>query len=402
MLLNFKVANFTTFKEPLNFSMKPGKVMPRFEDNIIVVNSKLKVSKVAVVVGENAGGKTQFMTSLHFLKYIIESKRDIRSIKRLCYNYNDKIPQDFELVAAIDERIYTYKLSIDNISVISEQLKVRKYTQRQESDKTVFRVQRKKIESIEESKLEIEREIEIGKNFVAKELREIIEKNQTKFSGLFINYMETLGIDIVKPFTNWISGKLIVELPADISLDIYKRMQKDEGDISIIQSGGFFEIFSLVDSSISKIEVNKEDPFRETMIIRKREDGTEFLVKLKEDSSGVKEFFAWSIQIWKVIYKDATLFADEVDRVLNSILASKVLAFIKGSDHQGQFVFSTHNVLHINTLDFMKEQIYFINKSNETLTSEMYSLADFKNYRYEKVNVYELYLKGLLGGVPNE
>ncbi|MBF8984533.1 ATP-binding protein [Lutibacter sp. B2] len=392
MLLNFKVANFTTFKDPLHFSMKPGKVMPRFEDNIIVVNPKFKVSKVAVIVGENAGGKTQFMTSLHFLKYLIEEKGDVRSIKKLCYNYNHEVPQDFELTILIAEKIYTYNLSMDKISILSEHLQVRNCTQKESSNKTIFRFQRKEING----------PILVNERFVAKELQEIIEKTTHNPSRLCISYMETLDINIIKPFTKWIREKLIIELPSEFSLDIYKQMQNDEKDLAIIKSNEFFEIFSLVDSSIVKFEVDEKDPFRETMIIRKRRDGTKLSIQLKNDSSGVKEFFAWAIQIWKVIYSDATLFADELDRVLNSILASKVLSFVKGSDHQGQFVFSTHNVLHINTIDFMKEQIYFINKNTETLTSEIYSLADFKDYRYEKANVYELYLKGLLGGVPND
>lgn len=69
---------------------------------------------------------------------------------------------------------------------------------------------------------------------------------------------------------------------------------------------------------------------------------------------------------------------------------------------KGQFIFTTHNVLHINTIDFMKEQIYFVNKNLEDLSSEMYPLSAFPEYRYEKYDVYDLYLRGLLGGVPNE
>ena len=69
---------------------------------------------------------------------------------------------------------------------------------------------------------------------------------------------------------------------------------------------------------------------------------------------------------------------------------------------QGQFVFTTHNVLHINTIDFMKEQIYFVNKNKDSLSSEMYPLSAFKEYRYDQSKVYELYLKRLFGGVPND
>ena len=96
------------------------------------------------------------------------------------------------------------------------------------------------------------------------------------------------------------------------------------------------------------------------------------------------------------------VFADEMDRVLNPILSDRVIAYINGMEHRGQFVFSTHNVLHLNLKTYMKEQIYFITKSKDELTSELYSLADFPEVRYENTKIYEFYMKGILGGTAFE
>lgn len=46
----------------------------------------------------------------------------------------------------------------------------------------------------------------------------------------------------------------------------------------------------------------------------------------------------------------------------------------------------------------MKVQIYFVTKDRENLTSEMYSLADFPEVRYETTKIYEFYMKAILGG----
>lgn len=96
------------------------------------------------------------------------------------------------------------------------------------------------------------------------------------------------------------------------------------------------------------------------------------------------------------------VFADEMDRVLNPILSDRVIAYINGMEHRGQFVFSTHNVLHLNLKTYMKEQIYFITKSKDELTSELYSPADFPEVRYENTKIYEFYMKGILGGTAFE
>ena len=79
-----------------------------------------------------------------------------------------------------------------------------------------------------------------------------------------------------------------------------------------------------------------------------------------------------------------------------------MVAFVIGAEHQGQFIFSTHNVLHLNLKTYMKEQIYFVTKSKDRLTSELYSLADFPEVRYETAKVYEFYMKGILGGTAFE
>lgn len=65
-------------------------------------------------------------------------------------------------------------------------------------------------------------------------------------------------------------------------------------------------------------------------------------------------------------------------------------------------VFPSHNVLHLDLKNNMKEQIYFVAKNRDSLDSELYSLADFPEVRYETAKVYEFYMKGILGGTAFE
>lgn len=325
------------------------------------------------------------------------SYENVRSIKNLCSNYNFEQPQSFKLVVLIDKKIYTYELTIDQYSIVSEELKYRGYTQKEQEDISIFLIYRTEME-MHSDHPRASYKMEIYRNFVSQELQKMLKPS---LGRPLLNALSIFGIKEVNTFLNWIRHQLIIVLPSDAALNIYRQMEKSEEDLRIIQNDNFLEIFRLADPTIIRLKIDLEDPFRESILTRRREE-KEFDIPIKYESSGIREFFAWSIQIWKVIYENVTLFADELDRVLNPILASKVLQFIKGSEHCGQFIFSTHNIFHLNTRDFTKEQLYFVNKNPETLESELYSLAEFKNYRYEKENVYELYLKGLLGGVPNE
>ena len=148
--------------------------------------------------------------------------------------------------------------------------------------------------------------------------------------------------------------------------------------------------------------VDREQPFSKTVISRRRADGTTMDRELQYDSTGVREFFVWAIQIFRVVYENRVVFADEMDRVLNPVLSERVISFINGKTHCGQFIFSTHNVLHLDLKTYMKEQIYFVTKIRDSLNSELYSLSDFPEVRYETTKIYEFYMKGILGGTALE
>lgn len=402
MLLYYKTKNFGCFKDEVNFSLKPGKVTERFEDNVTVINDKLKVSKIAVIAGENAGGKTSFMTSLDFLRNLIKGNVK-KTLNSFCYNFDSSIPQKFEICVAVSEKIYTYYLEIDSYSKIFEKLEIRNSNQSEKYNKTVFWSKRTQlnINNTDGALKEIFMvyESDTHSSFIDNKYKSILD-GAYGASKLLINSLDVMGVDVVRPFITWIKEKLIIDTPKNLHLSVYEELEENESNLEIMKDNSFLEIFRLVDSSIIEIDISDKDPFKETKIIRSRDDNSHLVTKIEDDSTGVRDFFNKSLKIWKVIHSDATLFADEMDKVLNVVLASKVLSYIKGSEHNGQFIFSTHNAFHLNTIDFMKEQIFFINKNIDTLSSELYSLSEFSEYRYSQPDVYTLYLKGLFGAVP--
>lgn len=403
MLLYYKTKNFGCFKDEVNFSLKPGKVTERFEDNVTVINDKLKISKIAVIAGENAGGKTSFMTSLDFLRNLIKGNVK-KTLNSFCYNFDSSNAQKFEICVVVSEKIYTYYLEIDSYSKIFEKLEIRNATQSEKYNKVVFSSKRETLDISQQGKFKVITmtfSSDTNTLFIDSKYKSILSNmNSSNDDKLLINSLDAMGMEVVRPFVTWIKEKLIIDTPKNLHLSVYEELEENESNLEIMKDNSFLEIFRLVDSSIIEIDINDKDPFKETKIIRTRDDDSRLVTKIEDDSTGVRDFFNKSLKIWKVIHKDATLFADEMDKVLNVVLASKVLSYIKGSEHNGQFIFSTHNAFHLNTIDFMKEQIFFINKNIDTLSSELYSLSEFSEYRYSQPDVYTLYLKGLFGAVP--
>ena len=385
MLISFKFNNFCSFNVESEFSMEApnSKVKSRYPDNYTSTDVDYDILKTAVIVGENAGGKSNFIGSLKFLKSLIDFNSQVKSVGayiNVSSFLTDKDPeQRFEICFISEkEHIYKYCLGIDSSGITSEGLY--KQSKRKGTFSCLFSVIRGKSGKYEKGE---------GK---ALELTTAL-KNSNNSYGLFVSKLALLGNTDAIETTSWFKNIL---LPGAVPEDQDGNPAGRDEDIKIMRDPRFVEIFRMVDYSICSIEVDNDKPYGKTLIIRKDADGNEIRRELQQDSTGVREFFAWAVQIFRVVYENRVVFADEMDRVLNPILSDRVVAFINGEEHKGQFVFSTHNVLHLNLKTYMKEQIYFVTKSKDSLTSEIYSLADFPEVRYETAKVYEFYMKGSL------
>lgn len=391
MLISFKFNNFCSFNLESEFSMEApnSKVKTRYPDNYTSTEVDYDLLKTAVIVGENAGGKSNFIGSIKFLKSLMDSNSQVQSVGAYVNTFSfltDKNPeQRFEICFISEkEHVYKYCLSIDSNGITGEGLY--KQAKKKGAFACLFSVVRDKSGVYEK------------KDGKVSELDTVL-KNSNNSYGLFISKLALLGNEDSIETISWFKNIL---LPGTVPADKENNPVRKDEDIKVMRDPRFVDIFRMVDYSICSIEVDNDKPYSKSMIIRKDAAGNEIRRELQQDSTGVREFFAWAVQIFRVVYENRVVFADEMDRVLNPILSDRVIAFVNGEEHKGQFIFSTHNVLHLNLKTYMKEQIYFVTKSKDSLTSELYSLADFPEVRYETTRVYEFYMKGILGGTAFE
>ena len=423
MLASYKYNNFMSFRQEAEFTMlAPNtKVKSRFPNNYVELENGYQILKDAVIVGENAGGKSNFVKSINYFKnFFFDSDSAIAAKSTVNNNnINGKCPlksdsnQSFEIeLTNKGGRIFRYFLHVDFLGIVEEKLEAKE--KKNCSYKTVFHIKRvnnkfdcdvdKNDCKLEECKLNAAISYKVTIPGVSDEIKTALRKSldNVETIGLFITKMALLGSKPAMEFIGIVKNDICPE-SIPINYDLVLALKKDDSDYKeILYTKEFFEIFKMVDYSICDIKVDDEKPFIETMVYRRKKNGEIFSRKIGADSSGVREFFAWSIQLYKVIYEDKIVIADEMDRVLNPILSDRVIAFINGKKHFGQFIFTSHNILHLDLKNYMKEQIYFISKDVETLESELYSLADFPEVRYETTKIYEFYMKGLLGGTASE
>ena len=132
MILNYKFKNFMSFRENVEFSMlaPKSKVKNRFPNNYISSGAGVDLLKTAVIVGENAGGKSNFVGSLLYLKKFF-SGTEIPKSSRNAINANNRpdfCPQKCLTLQAFDIEIllgentlYLYSLEIDYTGIVKEE-----------------------------------------------------------------------------------------------------------------------------------------------------------------------------------------------------------------------------------------------------------------------------------------
>ena len=393
MLIYYRFNNFCSFNCESEFSMNAptGKVKKRFPDNFVEISGGFALLKSAVIVGENAGGKSNFISSLKYLKSLFVTNSQVKSVRSfvnaVSLQEQKKPMQKFEICfKTANGKIYVYHLHLDESGISYEELQSLK--KRNAAAVSLFKAEKQEDGSW----------IAVAKEFTSfgKRINKLLSGESM---GLLVSKLALLGDENALDVVEWMTEVLYPEsLTSEKSEDIIRL----DADIKILKDDRYLEIFRMVDYSICGVELDYENPYSKTTIIRKDENGNYFRRELQMDSAGVREFFAWAVHIFRVVYENKVVFADEMDRVLNPILSDRVIAFVNGTEHNGQFIFSTHNVLHLDLKTYMKEQIYFITKDRERLTSELYSLSDFPEIRYETTKIYEFYLKGILGGTAFE
>jgi len=116
-----------------------------------------------------------------------------------------------------------------------------------------------------------------------------------------------------------------------------------------------------------------------------------------EESSGTRKLFQILIRLLDVVRNKKGIMMDEFDTGLHTRLADFILDLIHASEGS-QLLFTSHNTNLIDVKRLRRDQIVFVNKSEDGAT-EVYSLYDFKDFR-ENMDAEKGYIQGRFDAVP--
>lgn len=379
MLLYFSVGGFCSFKDVqdlfLTAYLGTRLKNTKYEKNFYIDKTN-RVMKSAIIFGANASGKTNIILGLERLKEIIFNGINLpKDFNEKNLNYDSNTIK-FEIgILDKKENIYDYSIEFQKDKLIYEKLEC--------NDKVIYEFKDDTLSSKKFPK-------EINKIFsiistetILKKLRDFQIEEITDF---------ILSLEEIKIRRNRGINYESKDTPNPISENIKLRLEGKKEEV--------LQIIKLLDYTIEDLKFEKLGTVNNEIVydiyfLREKSKNKFYL---GNESEGIRKIINLMLDLLEV-YEGKTIIIDELDSSISTISLIKLFNnFINvDSNVKGQLIVTSHNLFLFDNNIFEPQQIYIVNKK-EDLSSELYSLAEFK-IRSEKENLYHDFLKGKYGGI---
>lgn len=434
MLLRFRVKNFLSFNELTEFSMYSGKTR-RFPDHIHKIND-VSITKLGVIYGANASGKSNLIKSMDFAKDVIINGLDTFSLKnknfRLAKDFKYNSYFDFDFI--IDKKCYSYgfEINMKEKKILEEWL----YEVNKNGEKLIFErdTKKKKITTsikfsneAAKTRFEIYSE-DIGNNFTTLFLSDIAIKNikkisefsvfnkvynwfsqtlqivypESKYAGIpFINKSEPMMStykELLQYFDTGICDIKTIDIPFDTFQNRYTGLYTPEMEEELELKKS---ITLNIDENIFNLNKNNKGELSVIKIgtIHKSSDNRTEIFDFSDESDGTRRLFDLIPIINKKSNNNQVFVIDEIDRSLHpNLVFGFIKYYLEAISNKNQLIITTHdsNLLDQNLL--RRDEIWFV-KKNIDQSSQVYSLDEFQD-RFDK-DIQKAYLQGRYGAIPH-
>lgn len=405
MLLNCKIKNFKTFKNPIEISFVADMHIKKFLANTYSI-AEQNVLKTVSIYGPNNTGKSCLIEAIYALKRIMLGEK----VQEIYYAFYDKksinTVSEFEIKYENNGRLYRYIVHYDSLKeeYIYEKLEriiISKYNEF--TYEKVFSRNNNFID-IKIDKVE-KMPVNLFNNNIP--LFKVLSLKKTKLEQEQIDYID---------FAHSIA-MINMELPLFIekTLDL---MQKNENAKKFIISFAKncdlnIEDFGYSSDIISDVNINKKltsfmshDSLNKEVlkIWSKHHDYT--VPSVLFDSVGTRKLIALAGYIYESITNGGILLIDQLDSSLHHVIIRAIIALYNNElNKKAQLLFTTHDALTMDLRSlFRKDQIYLTdidsNGDNKLIhLSKEFTSRDENGIRGNE-NIVDYYLKGRFGGIP--
>ena len=378
MLKSFKVRNFKSFRDEIEFSMEKGNTTGL--ENFNTIEDK-ELLKSAMLFGANASGKSNIFLAMAKMKEIIfNSSTDDTEYQIITDNFKFDLnsanePVMFEIDFFQKDIEYIYGFEVLNGNINKEWLH-----RRVKSKADLFIRNAPDWESIK-----------ISSGF--KEAEDL--KKYTRPNALFLSIASRFNVEIATEIKEWFKNFKI------ISSDILSNSFTLEMLNKEIEKKKIINFLKTADLGIEDIILEKEDV---KTIHRVYDSNNNITGNIEFDfnfeSEGTKKFLTLAGPIIDALENWKVLVIDELSSKLHYQLSDYIVRLFNSIDknkNNAQLIFNSHLPLFLDNKEFRKDQIWFVEK-DKFGKSKLYSLYDI-NVRKD-LSYMKSYLLGKFGALP--
>lgn len=412
MFIRLAVENYMSICSKQVLDMEPSSYTEKIDTNTTDWKSETdsqQLLNTAAIYGANASGKSNLISALGTMRIIVVESAQWQVNKKLPYHpyklskESRTSPTEFDVEFISDNVRYRYGFSYNNERILTEYLfafpkkKAQKWFLRAWDGNSY--------------------QWEYGRSLLGEKQ---VWANSTKSNSLFLSTAVQLNSEQLKEPFNWFMNRIAIAGIEGWGAGFTSQQCNDSKEKSKI-----IKLMKDVDITIDDIAVEIEDfhidklpsemptalkeqiaekfegeKMFETKFIRLDEDGNPIQFELEEESDGTARFFAFAGPWLDALSCGKTLFVDELNSNLHPLLVKHMVELFhckKANPHNAQLIFTTHETSILNQSVFRRDQIWFMQKSENK--SNLYSLSEFK-VRKELENIEDRYLSGAYGALP--
>lgn len=410
MLVEFRVKNFRSFQEEQVLSMVASADQSLSENTTPVsALGKRKVLRSAVVYGANAAGKSNLLKAVRFARHFILIGTDKRpdahiTVQPFRFDHSSReAVSEFEFTFIHEGVRYQYGFTLDQQRVHEEWL---------------FAYPKKHPQKwVERSPAATGSEWYFGSQLKGEKMKLVpLTRENVLFLSVAANFAHKQLSNVYK----WFSQHLWV-VDADDSSDFLVQLTAQQvmaKELSYTRVKDFLKLADLGIIDFSLEERTQEELARDfpeelrplTRTNRQYDIHLHHRAKnamergiplaLTDESYGTRRLFALGAPWLKGLQAGITLFVDELDSSIHSILVRELISMFhdaKLNPEGAQLIFNTQDISLLDLSLFRRDQIWLVEKE-QTGASILYPLLDFSPRKDESLE--NGYLQGRYGAIP--
>ena len=395
MILKIELENFFSIKDRIRIDFRAANINTMLARDLsynVMEWNGVPVLKTIGLFGPNASGKSNILKAIAFCCQLILGSHLYN--EGMTFNFEpfkfdgfENKPSQFLIDFVCENVEYEYSFELTREKIVRESL-------------YHYPVGRRAKVFVREA----DGKYSFGSGIVAKPMDVALN---TSNKNLFLSRASSMNRDVAQKLYRYFLNQFLlglVNVNDLIVLDSFKMYKKV-----------ILKALEICDTDITDIEVRKEQvpapvlpmagqtelSFKLVDVLRfktvhRNQNDVMFDLDM-EESNGTRKLFQILIRLLDVVKNKKSIMMDEFDMGLHTRLADFILDLIHASP-SSQLLFTSHNTNLIDVKRLRRDQIVFVNKSEQGATC-VYSLYDFKDFR-ENMDAEKGYIQGRFDAVP--